>query len=342
MTGTEGLRALVLAAGLGTRLQPLTHARAKAAAPVDGEPLARRAIRWLVGHGVRDLVVNLHHKPESIAAAVGDGGDLGARVRYSWESPVLGSAGGPRHALPLLLDGRGPSRRSGTAAEADSGAAQTFLIVNGDTLTDVDVPRMLEHHRRSGALVTMALIPNPRPDKYGGVLLDADGAVTGFTRRAALGAPALSERQRVEGFHFIGPQVVEADAFLPLEDGVPAETVMGIYPALMSNRPGSVRGFVSDATFQDIGTPADLLQTSLDLAAADGRRDRPRWGRNPRVAATARVTRSVLWDDVTVGAGASLTECVVADGVHIPEDAVFARCAIVRTRGELEIAKLDK
>ena len=68
MTGTEGLRALVLAAGLGTRLQPLTHARAKAAAPVDGEPLARRAIRWLVGHGVRDLVVNLHHKPESIAA----------------------------------------------------------------------------------------------------------------------------------------------------------------------------------------------------------------------------------------------------------------------------------
>ncbi len=318
------LRGLVLAAGFGTRLQPLTHARAKAAAPVDGEPLARRAIRWLVGHGVRDLVVNLHHKPESIAAAVGDGSDLGARVRYSWESPVLGSAGGPRHALPLIGD-------------------RTFLIVNGDTLTDVDLPRMIEHHRRSGALVTMALIPNPRPDKYGGVLLDADGVVTGFTpRRAAAKPPALSERQRVEGsFHFIGPQVVEADAFLPLDDGVPAETVMGIYPALMANRPGSVRGFVSDAAFQDIGTPADLLQTSLDLAAADGRPDRPRWGRNPRVAASARVTRSVLWDDVTVAAGASLTECVVADGVHIPENAVYARCAIVQRLGELEIAKLD-
>src|SRR5436190_13329953 len=119
----EGLRALVLAAGLGSRLRPLTQARAKAAAPVDGEPLARRAIRWLVGHGVRDLVVNLHHKPESIAAAVGDGSDLGALVRYSWESPILGSAGGPRHALPLLLGGRGLSRRSGAAAEAE-----TFLI----------------------------------------------------------------------------------------------------------------------------------------------------------------------------------------------------------------------
>jgi NDP-sugar pyrophosphorylase family protein len=321
------MKALVLAAGLGTRLQPLTHARAKAAAPVDGEPLARRAIRWLVGHGVSDLVINLHHKPESIAAAVGDGGDLGARVRYSWESPVLGSAGGPRHALPLLVDGGSSlSGRSRFAATAD-----TFLIVNGDTLTDVDLPRMIEHHRRSGALVTMALIPNPRPDKYGGVLLDADGAVTGFTRRGNLQS----------SFHFVGPQVAEADAFLPLDDGVPAESVLGIYPALMANRPGSVRGFVSDAAFQDIGTPADLLQTSLDLAAADGRADRPRWGRNPRVAATARVTRSVLWDEVTVGAGASLTECVVADGVHIPENVVFNRCAIIAGADGLVVAKLD-
>ena len=98
------MRALVLTAGLGTRLQPLTLARAKAAAPVDGEPLARRTIAWLVSHGLRDLVLNLHHKPETITAAVGDGSDLGARVRYSWESPVLGSAGGPRHALPLILD----------------------------------------------------------------------------------------------------------------------------------------------------------------------------------------------------------------------------------------------
>lgn len=339
-TGTKGLRALVLAAGLGTRLQPLTQARAKAAAPVDGEPLARRAIRWLVGHGVRDLVVNLHHKPESIATVVGDGSDLGARVRYSWESPVLGSAGGPRHALPLLLDPPSPQGGFGGTRGPAASAPRTFLIVNGDTLTDVDLPRMIDQHRRTGAMVTMALIPNPRPDKYGGVLLDSDDAVTAFTpRRAAGRPPAPSE---VEGsFHFIGPQVVEADVFEPLEDGVPAESVIGIYPALMARRPGSVRGFVSDAAFHDIGTPADLLQTSLDLAAADGRIDCPRWGRHARVAATARVTRSVLWDEVTIGAGAAVTECVVADSVHIPEGAVFTRCAIVRGARDLEIAKLD-
>jgi NDP-sugar pyrophosphorylase family protein len=306
------LRALVLTAGLGTRLRPLTLARAKAAAPVDGESLARRTIRWLVSHGVRDLVLNLHHKPDTITADVGDGSDLGARVRYSWESPVLGSAGGPRHALPLVGE-------------------QTFFLVNGDTLTDVDLPAMLEQHRRTGALVTMALIPNPDPSKYGGVLLDDGGAVTAFTRRGTPG-PSL---------HFIGPQVVEAAAFAPLEDGVVSESVLGVYPRCMAERPGSIRGFVCAATFRDIGTPADLLRTSLDLAAADGRADRPHWGRNVLVDPSARVTRSVLWDEVTVGAGASIADCVLADGVVIPPNAHFERCAIVTGAEGLTVAKLD-
>ena len=128
-------RALVLAAGLGTRLQPLTLARAKAAAPVDGEPLARRTIRWLVGHGVRDLVLNLHHKPESIAAVVGDGADLGARVRYSWESPVLGSAGGPRHALPLLLDALSPQGGFGGTSGQRSGRSSSSTATRSPTST---------------------------------------------------------------------------------------------------------------------------------------------------------------------------------------------------------------
>lgn len=307
------MRALVLAAGLGTRLQPLTLARAKAAAPVDGEPLVRRTIRWLTGQGFTDLVVNLHHKPDTITAVVGDGSDLGARVRYSWESPVLGSAGGPRHALPLLVDAAAP---------------RTCVLVNGDTLTTVDLAAMVDQHRRTGADVTMALIPNPRPDKYGSVLLDDDGAVTGFTRRG------------VEGFHFIGPQVIEADVFLSLADGVVAETVLGLYPQLIARRRGSVMGFVSNATFRDIGTPADLLETSLDLAALDGRPGRPRWGRRVRVAASAAVSRSELWDDVTIGENVQLQECVVADGVTLPDGAVYQRCAIAQSGGTLVVQPL--
>ena len=111
--------ALILTAGLGMRLRPLTDVRAKPAIPVAGDPLIRRIIAWLVSQGVDDLVLNLHHRPETIASVVGDGRDLGARVRYSWEPRLLGSAGGPRLARPLL-------------------GAGTFFIINGDTLTDVD------------------------------------------------------------------------------------------------------------------------------------------------------------------------------------------------------------
>ena len=88
--------ALVLTAGLATRLRPLSLVRAKAALPVAGEALARRVLRWLAGAGVTDAVLNLHHLPHTLTAIVGDGSDLDLRVRYSWEMPVLGSAGGPR------------------------------------------------------------------------------------------------------------------------------------------------------------------------------------------------------------------------------------------------------
>ena len=144
--------------------------------------------------------------------------------------------------------------------------------------------------------------------EYGGVLLDNRGAVIGFTRRG----------DSRPSYHFIGVQAAEAEAFAALDDGVPAESVLELYPRLMAARSDAVMGFVSDASFQDIGTPGDLLRTSLDLAAADGRRDRPRWGRHVRVAASASVTRSLLWDDVSVGEEARLEDCIVGDGVAIP------------------------
>ena len=150
----------------------------------------------------------------------------------------------------------------------------------------------------------------------------------GFTRRG------------VEGLHFIGPQVIEAEPFLELEDGVPSESVLGLYPRLMAERPGSVRGFVCDSPFQDIGTPADLLQTSLALAAADSRADHPRWGVNAVVDPSARVTRSVLWDRVRIGANATIHECVVADDVEIPDGAIYARSAIVAHDGQLIVTAL--
>ena len=133
---------------------------------------------------------------------------------------------------------------------------------------------------------------------------------------------------------------MEADVFAPLPDGVPAESVGGVYPPLMAERPGSVIGFISDATFQDIGTPSGLLETSLELASAAGREGRPAWGARVAVAASARVTRSVLWDDVTIGAGAELHECILADGVTIADGARYERCAIVGTESGLVVERM--
>lgn len=308
-------RALLLTAGLGTRLRPLTDVRAKAAVPINGEPLVRRVVRILAGSGIRDLVLNLHHRPASIAGLVGDGSDLGVRVRYSWEQPVLGSAGGPRHALGLVAD-----------RDEDD-----FLIVNGDTLTDVDIGSLLARHRQSGALVTMALIPNPRPEHYGGVAVSADGWVTGFARvRTTSPSPAPASPHGFHGFHFIGVQVARARAFAELADGVPAESVNALYPALIARDPHSIAAYVSDASFLDIGTPRDCLETSLALATSEGAR---LVGANVEIGDSAVIVRSTVWDDVAIGARAQLFECVVADGVRIPPGARFERCAIVRAPG---------
>lgn len=302
------MRALILAAGLGTRLRPLTRVRAKAAVPVNGEPLVRRVIRWLAGAGVADLVINLHHCPGSIGAVVGDGGDLGARVRYSWEPRVLGSAGGPRRALPLLLDG---------AADRDP-----FLIVNGDTLTDVDVAALTDAHRASGALVTMAVIPNPAPETYGGVIVD-NGQVRGFT------GPG---RDR-EHYHFVGVQIAATRVFAHLPDGEPVETVTGIYSELVRGTPGAIAAHVVEAEFHDIGTPGMYLRTSLELAEREGNR----LVQADDIHPTADVQRTAVWDRVIVGAGARLEECIVCDGVEIPAGARYRRAAIAPyTGGDLD------
>jgi NDP-sugar pyrophosphorylase family protein len=300
--------ALLLAAGLGTRLMPLTTVRAKPAVPVAGEPLVRRIVGGLVRSGYRDIVCNLHHLPHTVARVLGDGGDLGARIRYSWEGPqVLGSAGGPRLAFELT-------------------GAPSLLVVNGDTLTDVNVNTVVESHVGSGALVTMALVPNREPLRYGGVLLDAAGRVVGFVPRGAA-APG--------SFHFIGVQIVEAEALRELRAGAPAPSIGGIYDRLLATAGiGSIRGIVSNASFLDVGTIADYLSTSAALSRQDGDGTCP-VGARSSIDSTARCIGSIVWDDVKIGAGAELEECIVTDGVTVPAGARYQRTTLIAQDGTL-------
>jgi mannose-1-phosphate guanylyltransferase len=295
--------ALVLTAGLATRLRPLSLVRAKAAMPVAGAPLVIRILRWLRDSGVTSAVLNLHHLPHSITQHVGDGSDLGLSVRYSWEVPLLGSAGGPRRAAPLF----------------DS---NTFLIVNGDTLAPVPLDRLIEAHRESGALVTMAVTASADSAKYGGLVIDDSGAFTGVAARGSM----------VESRHFVGVQVAEASAFSAVPPGTPAESVREVYPALIRSQPGSVRTFDCDAEFFDIGAASDYLSTSLAIAGRDGG---ALIGKAARIDPGAVVTESILWDNVVVGAGARLHRCVVTDDVDVPGGTSCSEATIRPWRGDL-------
>ena len=302
--------ALVLTAGLATRLRPLSFVRAKAALPVAGTPLIHRILRSLKSAGVEDVVLNLHHLPHTLTTLLGDGGELGMRIRYSWEVPVLGSAGGPKRAIPLLANPESRLPNPGT-----------FLVLNGDTLTDIDPRAVVTDHQRSGALVTMAVVPNNEPDKYGGLVVRADGSVAGFVRRGS------SETS----WHFVGIQVAQAEAFASVPANVPYETVGALYPALLTERPGSIRAYRTTGEFMDIGRPSDYLETSLTLADREG----VVLTAGAEISPTARVERSVLWDDVVVEDGAMLRECVVTDGVRVPSDTSWHGVTIRVAPGEL-------
>ena len=284
--------ALVLTAGLATRLRPLSFARAKAAMPIAGTAIVVRILRWLREAGIQRVVLNLHHRPESVTSIVGDGSQFGLEVRYSWEAVPLGSAGGPRRALPLL-------------------DADRFFVINGDTLTDCSLSAVATRHLDTGGRVTMAVVEGDVA-RYGGVLVNAEGRVTGFGRPAA-GSRAL---------HFIGVQAVNADVFAPLPDDRPSETVRLRYPELIAEQPGTVVAYESAAEFLDVGTPRDYLETVTAVAAREGR---PLdIGVDCRIAASAAIEQSILWDRITIGDNARLRRCIVADDVRIPPDAEYA------------------
>ena len=216
-------QALVLTAGLGKRLRPLSNIRAKPAIPVAGEPLVHRLLRWLVGQGVRDAVLNLHYLPNTITGVIGDGSELGLRIRYTWEPRLLGSAGGPRTMLPLL------------------DPCSTF-IVNGDTLTDMSLERLADEHKQSGARVTLAVTDNPDPTRYGGVTVDDSGWVREF----------LPPGHQAPSKHFVGVQLVEPSVFDQLTLGEPASSVGGLYTGLIASEPRSIRAHRISGRFLDI------------------------------------------------------------------------------------------
>src|SRR5215207_10443349 len=156
------MRAMILAAGYGTRLWPLTIDRAKPAIPFMGKPLVGYVAEYLARYGCDEVAVNLHHRPDSVRRALGDGSRFGVRLQYVEEPVILGTSGALDNTREFFEH-------------------ETFVVVNGKIITDIDLNVALETHRNMNALATLVLLPNARRERFSVVETEA-GRVTGFGR----------------------------------------------------------------------------------------------------------------------------------------------------------------
>ncbi|MCE5254162.1 MAG: NDP-sugar synthase [Actinomycetia bacterium] len=161
------MRVMIMAAGIGTRLRPLTDLVPKPMAPIVNRPALYHILRLLSRHGFREVIINLHHLPEAITGYFGDGNGMGMEIRYSFEPDLLGTAGGVRNNASFLESG-------------------TFLVVSGDALTDIDLTGLVAAHRRYGSIATLAVKEVADPSLYGVVVTDDEDRVVGFQEKPSL------------------------------------------------------------------------------------------------------------------------------------------------------------
>jgi NDP-sugar pyrophosphorylase family protein len=252
-------RAMILAAGLGTRLGEMGRTKPKPMLPVCGAPLVRWSALWLRHHGVGDIAINLHHLGEQIQAELGDGSALGLRIAYSHEEGmILGTGGGLRHARHLI----------------DDGAGTPIVVVNGKILVDLDLQAVLRAHVDSGAEATMVLRADPEAAKWGSLQIDAQGRIVRLldyaTPARAVAQPA-SEALMFTGVHVLSPRFL---------DRIPAEgeqcVIRTAYRSLFHEGRG-LHGFVTDRYWWEHSTPqryiqgvANVLDGVVSLPFAEG------------------------------------------------------------------------
>lgn len=295
------MKAMILAAGFGTRLFPLTIDRTKPAIPFLGKPVVGYVAEYLKRFGFNQIIVNVHHQPDSVIAALGDGSDFGVNIEYSREEPViLGTAGALDNVRSLLED-------------------DTFLVINGKIITDIDLSLAIKHHRATNSLATMVLLPNLRRERFT-VVYTKDGRVTGFG-----GFPAGESDEVEPPLMFTGIQILEPAVFDYIPRGVYSDIVPSFYnPAIADGK--RISAYVADGTWYEISTIERYLEVSLAMIA-------PKTcftGKGCKIADTAYVESTVLWDNVTIGEGSRIRRAVIADGVNVPPRSEYRDVAIVR------------
>jgi mannose-1-phosphate guanylyltransferase len=331
---------MILAAGLGTRLRPITYAIPKPMVPVLNRPLMEHTVRLLVSQGFGEAIANLHWFPETIEGHFGDGSAFGLDLSYSREERLLGTAGGVRNAAGFLGD--------------------SFLVVAGDALTDIDLAAMREFHQSHDGLVTMATKRVAETDQFGVVIAGVDGRIQGFQEKPDP-AEALSDLAntciymfRAEVFDYFPAAGTSNDAGPDDPPGF-ADWAKDVFPALLA---ADVPFYSHEigAYWNDIGNLDELRQGNFDALhggvrvepgapeVADGVRSAsPLEG--AEVSAPALVGKrvelgdgvriegpAIVGDGCRLGDGAIVRDAILLEGAELPPGAILVGGIAARAR----------
>ena len=235
------MKAMLFAAGLGTRLRPLTDTLPKCLVPVNNRPMIDYPLLLLRHYGIREIVVNVHHHAERVVEYLGDGSRFGVDIAYSREPVLLDTGGGLLGAKRFLDQG-------------------TFVIMNSDVLIDLRLDLVLRFHREHDAVSTLVLRKDPLADSYGAIWTDTEGRIRKLLQHEAPGGGDGAREQ----YMFTGVHVVEPRIFRYMEGPVPFSITRTTYPRMLA---GAERlcGFAFDGEWQDMGTPERLEATDMKL-----------------------------------------------------------------------------
>jgi len=309
--------------GQGTRLRPLTSSVPKPVVRLVDRPFIAFMLEWLRGHGVDDVIMSCGFLADGVRSVLGDGSQLGIRLRFVEEPDPRGTAGALKLAEPML--------------------DERFLMLNGDVLTDIDLTAQIAQHESSGARATLALVPVPDPSAYGVVILREDRSVSEFVEKPS--ADSIRSNLISAGAYVLEREIL--DLVVP-DRNVSIERE--VWPRLVDH---GLYGFPSESYWLDIGTPARYLQGTFDIlegnvetavrerlgsdwlsidegARAEGKVVPPALlEAGVHVAQGAHVgSLVVLARDVSVGAGSTVERAVVLDGTQIGEGCELRDCIV--------------
>ena len=311
------MRAMVLAAGLGTRLRPLTYEITKPMVPVLDRPVMAHILDLLERHGFEQVIANLHYFPETIREHFGD------RLEYRFEPELLGTAGGVR-------------------ACADFFGEESFLVISGDALTDIDLGALVARHRASGVSATLAVKRVADTREFGVVLHDHDGRITGFQEKPSPDE-ALSDLGNC-GIYMFEPRIFDYFPERPF-----ADWAQDVFPALLEH---DVPFYIHELReyWNDVGSLGELRQGTFDALAGElhlemagaevkpgvilaGKRPLPEdieidgaaWiGHDVEIGAGVRLTGPVvLGDGARVGDRAQLRESIIFPGTQVAAESIL-------------------